>query len=319
MATNNDNVIKAGVPDCPLCGVKAVSGQFENFDRLHGLPGVFPVAECSGCRSLYLREAPCDPGLYYPEGEYYSTYESNTNDLTLKKKIIELYSSGRKSRGPLYYLLYPLKTRVQGIPDYVPGGKVLDVGCGFGLLLDLLKPAGWDTWGLDVSPKAIEAISKKGHKGTCGEFRPEHFPGGFFDAVIMSHSIEHLSNPGEYLRLAREKLKTDGQLIILAPNARSLGFRVFKKAWAPIETPRHLFVPSPEALKALLRGAGFRAESLRYTGANWSQSLDYLFNGRHTPSSFFYRGGVAMLLEALAQILNLLGLGDSFQINARKV
>lgn len=306
------------VESCPLCGEKETSRGFINFDRLHNLPGSFPVRECSGCSSLYLKEAPSDPGAYYPEGTYYSTYESNTSELKAKRKLIELFYSGRKSRGFAYLLLYPLRGRVQGIPDFVPGGKVLDIGCGFGLLLDLLKEAGWETHGVDVSERAIELVKRKGHHGISGELRAGHFGSGYFDAVIMSHSIEHLREPREYLALAHEMLKPGGQLVVLAPNARSLGLKLFGRAWAPIETPRHLFVPSPKALIRMLRAAGFRAESLKYTGSNWSQSLDYLFNGRYTPGSFFYRPFVSISLEALAQALNLLRLGDSFQIKARK-
>ncbi len=303
---------------CPLCGEKKTSGIFENFDRLHGVPGLFRVARCSNCSSLYLLEVPRDLSTCYPEGDYYSTFESNPSELSAKKKLIKLFYSGHKKRGPLHYILYPLRTRVQGIPAFVPGGKALDVGCGFGLILDLLKSIGWQTHGIDVSASAIELVRKKGHTGVCGELHAGLYPAGYFDAVIMSHSIEHLSDPRSYLRIARETLKPQGQLIALAPNARSLGFRLFGRAWAPIETPRHLFVPSPEALKGLLCEAGFSVESMKYTGASWSQSLDYLYNGRHTPSSFFHRKAVGALLEAVAQVLNLSGLGDSFQINARK-
>ncbi len=306
------------VEGCPVCGEKETSRGFMNFDRLHNLPGSFPVRECSGCSSLYLKEAPPDPAAYYPEGEYYSTYESNTSELRAKRKLIELFYSGNRSLGFAYLLFYPLKGRVQGIPDYVPGGRVLDIGCGFGLLLDLLKEAGWETHGIDVSARAIELVRRKGHNGVSGELRAGRFDAGYFDAVIMSHLIEHLRDPREYLALAREMLKPGGQLIVLAPNARSLGARLFGRAWAPIETPRHLFVPSPKALVKMLRAAGFRAESLKYTGSNWSQSLDYLLNGRYTPGSVFYRPFVSIPLEALAQALNLLRLGDSFQIKARK-
>lgn len=303
---------------CPLCGEKDACRDFKAFDRLHGRPGVFTAAKCSGCSSLYLKDVPRDLGAYYPEGKYYSTYESNTHELRTKKKIIELYYSGKRGRGLTYYLLYPLKGRVQGIPDFIPGGRVLDVGCGSGLILDLLKSAGWETHGIDTSASAIGLIRKKGHEGVCGELRSGLYRSGHFDAVVMSHSIEHVKDPLAYLRLASEKLKPGGQLVLVAPNAGSLGFRLFGKAWTHIDAPRHVYVPSVPGMTAMLRKAGFSVESVVYTGCNWSQSLDYLFNGRHTPGSFFYRPFVKTPLEALAQALNLLRLGDFFQIKARK-
>lgn len=211
-----------------------------------------------------------------------------------------------------------MKGRVQGIPGYVEGGRVLDIGCGFGLLLDLLKGCGWETYGLDLSEAAIRLVRKKGHVGVSGPFAAGLYPPGFFDAVIMSHSIEHLREPGEYLSLANRVLKDGGELVLLAPNAGSLGFRLFRSRWAAMETPRHLFIPSIRAMRALIEGKGFRVVSVSHTGSGWSQSLDYLLNGRHTPSSVFYSPAVAVALEALAQALNLAGAGDSFQIRARK-
>ncbi len=309
---------KTAVERCPLCGEKSASGTFRACDRLHGLPGAFTAAKCSGCSSLYLKDVPRDPGAYYPEGKYYSTYDSNTHELRTKKKIIGLYYSGRSGRGLSYYLLYPLKDRVQGIPDFVPGGRALDVGCGSGLILDLLKSAGWETHGIDTSASAIELVRKKGHNGVCGEFRDELFRPGYFDAVIMSHSIEHVKDPPGYLGLAFGKLKPGGQLVLVAPNACSLGFRLFGKAWTHVDAPRHVCVPSVRGMTAMLRKAGFSVESVVYTGCGWSQSLDYLVNGSHTPGSFFYRPFIKTPLEALAQALNVLKLGDFFQIKARK-
>lgn len=306
------------VDNCPLCGSRACALIFENFDRLHFLPGEFNVALCSDCRSLYLKNIPEDLNKYYPEGDYYSTYESNPYELKLKKKIVSLYYSGRDKRGLSYLLLYPLKNRVQGIPDFVRNGRVLDVGCGFGLLLDILKWISWETYGLDVSKNAIKLLKKKGHHGICGEFKADLYPSNYFDAILMNHSIEHVRNLRDYIRLIYIKLKPGGQFILVAPNASSLGYKIFGKSWAPIETPRHLFVPAPGIMQRVLEGEGFKVQSIKYTGCNWAQSLNYKVNGKYTRASFFYKKYIVAGLEGIAQLLNLFRLGDSFQINARK-
>ncbi len=306
------------VDKCPLCKSDKNKRVFNNFDRLHNLPGTFRVAQCIACRSLYLMDVPKDLKSYYPEGAYYSTCESNSNKLSFKKKLIKLYFSGERKMNLSYFVYYLVGKRIQGIPKYIFNGKVLDVGCGSGLLLDLLKDSGWQTFGVDVSKRAINLLIEKGHNGICSELKSNLYPSDYFDAILISHAIEHVSNPKEYLKIIYDKLKKNGQLILLAPNANSLGYKLFKRAWAPIETPRHLFVPTPKIIRETLIDTGFKVESIKYTGGNWAQSLNYVLNKKFTPSSFLYNRFVVLGLEALAQILNLARSGDSFQINAKK-
>jgi SAM-dependent methyltransferase len=100
---------------------------------------------------------------------------------------------------------YPLT--FQKIKEQVEG-TVLDVGCGVGVLLDVLRES--DVTGLDISPKAIEILKSKGIKGKVGTLPTIDFPDKSFDTVIATETLEHLDKPEslikEMRRVARKKI-----------------------------------------------------------------------------------------------------------------
>ena len=80
------------------------------------------------------------------------------------------------------------------------GGNVLDLGCGSGEWLDKMTRLGWRTQGVEPDPAAAEIARRGGHEVFCGTFEEAALPGGSFDAIVMSHVIEHLANPAATLR-----------------------------------------------------------------------------------------------------------------------
>lgn len=102
---------------------------------------------------------------------------------------------------------YPLA--FQKIVQHVAESEsVLDVGCGVGVLLEMLKPR--DIAGLDISPRAIEILKQKGIPGMVGTLPKIDLPDKCVDVVIASETIEHLDEPGglikEMTRIARKKI-----------------------------------------------------------------------------------------------------------------
>ncbi len=146
---------------------------------------------------------------------------------------------------PLKYL--PCETR----------GRMLDLGCGSGELLARMRALGWHTEGIDVDPIAAEAARRHGFKVRVGSLHEQGFPGASFDAIVMSHVIEHVHHPRELLKEVRRILKPGRRLVIATPNARSLGHRLLRSRWPFLDPPRHLQIFTPQALEALVRAAGF--------------------------------------------------------------
>jgi hypothetical protein len=71
--------------------------------------------------------------------------------------------------------------------------------------------------------------------------------------VTASHVIEHVVDPRAFLGDALACLRPGGRLVVITPNARSLGHRWFGRDWHALDPPRHLTVYSPKALTHMAR------------------------------------------------------------------
>lgn len=99
--------------------------------------------------------------------------------------------------------------------DLPKGSKVLDVGAGSGLISGYFLDRGMLVTALDYDfPKEIEFDSRI-TRVEC-DFR--NMPSlGFFDVVVLSHVLEHFSNPGLIISQVRQILNPDGILIVVVP------------------------------------------------------------------------------------------------------
>jgi SAM-dependent methyltransferase len=158
------------------------------------------------------------------------------------------------------------------------GARVLDVGCGSGADLARLRDLGWSTEGLEFDHRAAEAARLRGLHVREGELSAQRYPSQTFDAVILSHVIEHVHDPVDLLSECSRILRPGGKVVILTPNADSLGHRYFGKHWRGLEVPRHLMIFTSGALGAVVTRAGLVPVQIR-TSARiskfiWWMSVD---------------------------------------------
>jgi len=139
----------------------------------------------------------------------------------------------------------------------VKGGRLLDVGCGSGDFLAFMQQLGWRVEGVDFDAKAVRNAAAKGVHAKVGSLESQKFPEGAFDAVTMSHFIEHVHDPRRLLRECRRILKPGGYLVAVTPNIDSLGHRLYGHSWMHLDPPRHLHLFSLNTLRRLTEAAGF--------------------------------------------------------------
>jgi len=145
-----------------------------------------------------------------------------------------------------------------------PLGKMLDVGCGGGRLLNRMKKRGWQVEGVDFDAQAIAKVSEKyGIKAHVGDLLQCELASNSFDVICMSQTIEHLYHPDATLRESLRILKPGGLLVMTTPNAESLGAREYGSCWRGWEAPRHLHLFSVNSLRQLTQNAGFEVTEAR--------------------------------------------------------
>ncbi len=155
------------------------------------------------------------------------------------------------------------------LPWMEPGTRVLDVGCATGFFLEVAAARGFEPFGLDISPYAIDACTKRfgADHLFCGQLGDATFaanPDGTFGAIFMSDSIEHVVSPRDLLTAAAQRLAPQGVLVITTPNLAHLSRRLMGSHWPHIND-EHLWYFSPSNLARLLSETGLLVVS---TGAN---------------------------------------------------
>jgi 2-polyprenyl-3-methyl-5-hydroxy-6-metoxy-1,4-benzoquinol methylase len=145
------------------------------------------------------------------------------------------------------------------------GADLLDVGCGSGTLLGLLKKRGFHSTGLDFSAEAADVAEREnGVRVIVGSLKQAALPERSFDIVTLFHVMEHVTDPRQVLSEVSRILKSDGVLVLQVPNIDSLQFRAFGAKWYGLDIPRHVIDYSRKAITGLLNDCGFAPVRIKH-------------------------------------------------------
>lgn len=161
---------------------------------------------------------------------------------------------------------------------------ILDVGCGEGNFLNSLPKDKYNLFGSEINPQGIKSTKQKNIQIFAGDFNHIDFGNSKFDCITLWHVLEHLPKPQQTIAKIFKLLKPHGVIIIATPCCQSLGFKLGQKYYFHLDSPRHLFIPSPQALKTLLQTAGFT----KYHFANpfYDYPLDLFWSVRKSPFKY---------------------------------
>ena len=146
--------------------------------------------------------------------------------------------------------------------------KILDFGSGRGSFLNFLnRYSNFDTYGLEVSKKPYLKLKKKyGNKVSNADIKSEtFFENKTFDIIFMFHVLEHLDDPKIYLKKLRNKLSSDGLMIIEVPDFNSIESKIFRKYFFHLDLPRHLYHFNKNSLEYLLKEINFKSIKFVYS------------------------------------------------------
>jgi len=152
-----------------------------------------------------------------------------------------------------------LDQKFRYLPRPIPGSRVLDVGFGSGAFLENAMAAGWEVAGVDQDEKAVTNAKVRGlnvRQGGIEEYADEPES---FDAITLSHVIEHVHDPVAVLHGVFGRLKPGGMLYLDTPNLESLGHRDFRRNWLHLDPPRHLVIFCRNSILRVLEEAGFNS------------------------------------------------------------
>jgi len=238
---------------CPFCG----SAEFTLYEK-YGSELQYAYVLCKNCRLVYQSTRPAYD-QHFIDAAYADYYQYAEN---IKPEDFEnIPHSGVKM----------FKKEIEQILRYdKKRTRALDIGSGMGTFLHAAKPYYKEVMGLDVSKKMAEFIKQNlGINIILQQFEDFTYPEKF-SMIHMSHVMEHIPNPNEWLQQAKKILDESGILVINVPNKFSLGFRLqhlyvklglkkqFSNLWDdPLRTPDHLFEPTVPSMLYLLEKNGY--------------------------------------------------------------
>lgn len=236
------------------------------------IPGEWAFRKCSNneCEFVWLDPAPLETELW----KAYTTYHTHTRGPSNKVEKLLLSLANRLTR----IALLPIWIR-NGLwreADYLrymtlkntPCGKLLDVGCGGGRFMNRMGRMGWEVEGIDFDEKATGKITRRyGMKTYTGDLVSCRLPDASYDAITMSHTIEHLFDPEKILVECMRLLKPGGRLVVVTPNVESVAATLFGRFWRGWEPPRHLHLFSVKTLNNFLLRIGFDTSEIRTSSA----------------------------------------------------
>lgn len=179
--------------------------------------------------------------LYYESQEYIS-HRTRIQFLTQR-----LYIWGRALMLNYKYSLFK-----KNIP---PKCNLLDMGCGTGSFLSFMKKKGHQVLGIENNTKARRVCDEKDIKVYPNE---AELSTNRFDIITLWHVIEHLAAPEQRIAAYHNLLKSQGILVIAAPNFDSHDRMHYHKDWAALDVPRHLWHFTPKGMISMVEEIGFK-------------------------------------------------------------
>lgn len=232
---------------CPLCGGNSFKELLIEQD--------IPVVRCTGCALVMANPRPDRQSLR----RFYDEYFPPESAPLWQKQMAGIFIKEGLERIKFF--------RRKGILQFSQALTVLDIGCGMGFFLDLMREQGWFTRGIEPSKEAAkharDVLKLDVFEGVIEEFPVRDR----YDVITLWYVLEHVPNPQDILRKAQQLLKPGGLIIIRIPNANApidqwldrLGLQKFFL----MNPPRHLFDYSPVTIRRFLEKNNFEVLTIR--------------------------------------------------------
>ncbi|MDO9073340.1 MAG: class I SAM-dependent methyltransferase [Rubrivivax sp.] len=245
-------------PPCRVCGSIRVAGRHTALEMMNGTREPFAYFQCADCGCLQIERIPADLARHYAGGYYSYTPPQRPANPLRRWAVHARHRWALHGRDPFGWLMYrraaayamrslrPLELR--------PDTRLLDVGCGAGLLIFELAELGYrSVLGIDPFIEADRAYDN----GARVLKRGLDEASGCWDAVMFHHSFEHVPDPLATLRRTHALLATGGRCLLRVPTVSSYAWQHYGVDWVQLDAPRHLYLFSRESITHLAAATGF--------------------------------------------------------------
>ncbi len=231
---------------CNLCGADTTR-------KVMNING-FTIVRCTDCNLKYVNPRLKETKLHeiYTDS-YYTNPAFKGKDVTFFG--YEKYLEDKK------YIRLTFKKRLAVINRLVPHkGKLLDIGCAYGIFLELAQEHGWNVTGIEIARHPYHYVKEQLKIPVYNQpLELIKFPSDSFDAISIFDVIEHLPNPKSTMAEINRILRPGGVLAITTPNIGSFSAKILGKNWEEVKRIReHIYFFSHDTLGKMLHGLDFK-------------------------------------------------------------
>lgn len=231
----------------------------------------YPIVQCHNCGQIFtgIRLQAISRQNFYDNPKYFK----------------RMYGKFRLHPSSLWHRIVAYK-RLKLIERFGARGKLLDVGCGYGIFLNTARRYGWSVFGVELSHLAYE-YGRNFYSLDIfhGAVEEANYPDHSFDVITAWDVLEHLSDPIIFLKAIRRILKKDGICFFSLPNIESTAARVFKDKWWTLRPAEHIWHFTPRTITQLLNEQGYTILFLAkspFAGPNFTRIDSMVIGARLT-------------------------------------
>lgn len=261
---------------CPVCDSVDAQPVGVGYDFEYGTTSeTFAALRCSDCNVVYLEQRPAPEELRVVYPDAYHAFEFEEENFGLAYRVRRRLETRR------------LRDWTRGLP---PGARILDVGCGDGFHLELLRDLGGEGWrleGVDVDGRAVAAARRRGLDVHQGALEDVDVEAASYDLILLIATIEHVYDPSDVLRRVRRLLVPGGRVGIVTDNTETPAFRWFANGyWGGYHFPRHFQLFDRRSLNRLAESAGLALDRVQTVTSpvNWTYSIRNVLVAHDAPS-----------------------------------
>ncbi|MBI5401967.1 MAG: class I SAM-dependent methyltransferase [Ignavibacteriae bacterium] len=233
--------------DCPVCGTSINKIKFgikyysNNTLKILNYSGNAPDVSLYICRYC---------GHHYASPQIKSSY-LNIYYYEFNSEYYNLNSEPKDNLPEEHRKIYNL------IRKKIDKGRVLELGSGFGFLLNEFPDDKWEKYGVEPSKFASTFAGNKFNiKIKNGFLNYGDYLPNSFDLIIFFDLIEHLKNPNEFADLIKSYLKADGLIVFGTGNINSINSKLSGNLWSYYSSWEHISFFSPKSAGVFLNNNG---------------------------------------------------------------
>jgi len=233
---------------CKLCQSDRLTKTYEGPIRSGGanseLEEGYRIFRCEACEVEFLDPFPVQHEDYYESDAYWHNRLPEKEEARLISRFADEQTFWFEAIG---YAAFA-------------GKQVVDVGCGAGMFLDLVRGVAGETVGVDASPLWEKRLKERGHRYVQ---QLDQLKGADLELGVSFDTLEHVPEPIDFLKEVRKVLRKGAALYIGVPNQADFLKKLVADYLPFFYHKSHLFYFSAASLTYALEQAGFAVQSVR--------------------------------------------------------